>query len=156
SLFADPKPAPKYSRDFTFPTEATPIRELPVWEWPFLGANNHNAAPHRAKRQVVATSDDIQLSRCAEYLAHGAYTHPRLLFVWYGDDQPSDPVEFLRTVLTNDLGLGHLAFSLQRVKEQPNRMLFELSSRLQAFEVLRNYCQLFSQTATYRAHGYDD
>ncbi|KAH8377464.1 hypothetical protein KR093_005624, partial [Drosophila rubida] len=140
--FADPKPVPKYSRDFTFPTEATPRRELPVWQWPFLGANN-NEAPHRVKRVPAMSSESAQLSRCDEYLAHGAYTHPRLLIIWHSDDESSDPVNCLRNILTNELDLPHLAFSMQRVKIEAKQMLFELSDHLQAFEVLRSYCQLF-------------
>ncbi|XP_034099028.1 uncharacterized protein LOC117564407 isoform X1 [Drosophila albomicans] len=145
-----PKPAPKYSRDFTFPTEATPTRpQLPVWQWPFLDETNH-----RAKRQVEMTNEDEQLNRCDEYLGHGPYTHPRLLFIWY--NKPGGPVEYLRKIITDDLDLPHLANSIERVKIEPNKMLIELSNRLQAFEVLRSYCQLFSRKAGYRSQGYEE
>ncbi|XP_062142585.1 uncharacterized protein LOC133850481 isoform X2 [Drosophila sulfurigaster albostrigata] len=130
--------------------QATPTRpQLPVWQWPFLDETNH-----RAKRQVEITSDDEQLSRCDEYLDHGPYTHPRLLFIWY--NLKAGPVDYLRKIITEDLDLPHLAYSMQRVKIQPNKMLFQLSNRLQAFEVLRSYCQLFSRKAGYRSQGYEE
>ncbi|KAL7740839.1 hypothetical protein ACLKA6_013686 [Drosophila palustris] len=156
SCIVHPRPI-RYNPDFTFPTEANPSRQLPIWDWPNLSNENDGSVAHRVRRQAtLPTSDSEQLNRCSEYEQHGAYSHSRLLFIWHGPERSINGLQYLRNILANDLDLPKLVFGLRRVKLEPNKLLFEMSTNLAAYRVLRNYCKLYESISEFRSHGYNE
>ncbi|XP_034472952.1 uncharacterized protein LOC117780504 [Drosophila innubila] len=149
-----PKPAPRYNPDFTFPTDTAPSRQLPIWDWPIL---SNNVGSHRVRRKAPQPTNHIeQLNRCYEYEEHGAYSHSRLLLIWYSSEKDLNSLQYLRNILGNDLELPKLVYTLRRIKMEPNKVLFEMSKNLDAYKVLQNYCKLYEKILEYRSQGYDE
>ncbi|KAH8402972.1 hypothetical protein KR222_001983 [Zaprionus bogoriensis] len=116
------------------------------------------AAP---SRHVSATateyiSEQDQLERCRTYEDQKKYPETRLLLTWHSAYKPGDPLQYLRDILSNDLGLANLVYRLQRVQELPGQLLFELPDALSTYNTVHNFCKVFTSVAEYRQQGYDD